>query len=208
MEKPILFNTEMVRAILDGRKTQTRRPCKKQPNGSADFCRYDQFGTAIFTDGACLYPHYRIGDELYVRETYGDRAWYAAIGKLREDRYYYAADGKKAGWKYKPSIHMPKEAARIFLRVTDVRVQRVQDITEQEAIAEGIENILVNLDIQVPMWLNYMYDPKKDNDPWQACAQDAVDSFLSLWDSVYKNRQLNPWVFAYTFERIEKLSSK
>ena len=115
--KPILFNTEMVRAILDGRKSCTRRVVKPQPTA-----RYG---------AQCIKPPYQSGDILYVRET-----WKRAL-----NGYYYYEDWQRDDiadiTKWKPSIHMPKEAARIWLKVTDVRVERLQDITEDGAKAEG-----------------------------------------------------------------------
>lgn len=124
--KPILFNTEMVRAILDGRKTCTRRTLKHpfivhpngyitKPRGNENLCPYDS-------------PYQR-GDILYVRETW----------KNAPNGYYYYENWQRDDiadvTKWKPSIHMPKEAARIWLKVTNVRVERLQDIT-----ADSIRN--------------------------------------------------------------------
>lgn len=141
--KPILFNTEMVRAILDGRKTCTRRICKDANectvpdmefynadkrtyavHNFADKEQMEQLSTAERTCPICT------GDILYVRETW----------KEAPKGYYYYEDWQKDDiadvTKWKPSIHMPKEAARIWLKVTDVRVERLQEITEVQAQAE------------------------------------------------------------------------
>lgn len=167
--KPILFNTEMVRAILDGRKTQTRRVVKPQPQSySFDGRVY------IFDEGELQKPSYQSGDILYVRET-----WCKVPGL---PPYVYKAscfDGITRKWH--PSIHMPKEAARIFLRVTDVRVERLQHITRDGAISEGCN------------------------------AAIPVLEFQGIWDSTIKLADLdrygwdaNPWVWVYTFERCGK----
>lgn len=144
--KPILFNTEMVRAILDGRKSCTRRICKDANEYTVpdmDFYNADrrtyavhnfvdkehmeQLSTAERTCPICT------GDILYVRETW----------KEAPKGYYYYEDWQKDDiadvTKWKPSIHMPKEAARIWLKVTDVRVERLQEITDEQAKREGIQ---------------------------------------------------------------------
>jgi len=143
--KPILFSTPMVQAILDGRKTMTRRVVKPQPvTPDLEFARNrDDVDAAKLTEyeakinanvklnmiesGAA--PH-KIGDILYVRET-----WFQHYDGSYDYRATTTFDTK--GWK--PSIFMPKTAARIFLRVTDVRVERLQDITDLDAIKEGCE---------------------------------------------------------------------
>lgn len=125
--KPILFNTQMVRAILDGRKTCTRRIVKPQPTA--------HYGVQ------CIKPPYQPGDILYVRETWSLR--------FDGEKYFYRADKNTSreekrlldynDVKWRPSIHMPKEAARIWLKVTNVRVERLQDISGEDLIKEGID---------------------------------------------------------------------
>lgn len=147
--KPILFNTEMVRAILDGRKNCTRRLVKtrrkdacgfyvtRKTDGSfAGIYEYDE-NESMFDNP--LEPPYQPGDILYVRETWSE--W--------TDGYLYKAwaspfpqPGKSKIMRWYPSIQMPREAARIWLKVTDVRVERLQEITESEAVKEGICNDL------------------------------------------------------------------
>jgi len=145
MEKPILFNTGMVQAILEGRKTSTRRIIKIPENFSYLMDEETSNGEMLISVESDLCPQcykyiyapYQPGDILYVRET-----WFKDI-----ERYVYRANyfetekfyrnGNEVKIKWHPSIHMPKSAARIFLRVTDVRVERVQDITEDGARAEG-----------------------------------------------------------------------
>lgn len=144
--KPILFNTEMVRAILDGRKTCTRRVIKHNTEAvlnSPYHMKHPEVEDAWLIRRLCRSP-YEPGDILYVRETWDCYPEY-------EDEnapaiYYYKADGDLRPEEYReickgwlPSIHMPKKAARIWLKVTDVRVERLQDITDDGAIKEGAE---------------------------------------------------------------------
>lgn len=200
--KPILFSTEMVRAILEGRKTVTRRVVKTKDIINAWDCEDD--GTPIAyideTTGGVYPPThpcpYRPGDILYVRETFFQD---------KEGSYHYKADdalvffekdiGHGLGWqsiKWRPSIHMPKEAARIFMRVTDVRVERLQDITEEQAEAEGL----------------YKGWQLTKTSSWAATAKQA---FMWVWDMTIKpvDRALygwaaNPWVWVIAFERISR----
>ena len=139
--KPILFNTEMVQAILDGRKTCTRRVVKTRRKDACGFYvtkRPDDSFTGIYEYDEDermfenqLIPPYKPGDILYVRETFIQAAartfWYKADDNLWMPK----------GLHWKPSIHMPKEAARIWLKVTNVRVERLQDMTDDDAEAEG-----------------------------------------------------------------------
>ena len=192
--KPILFNTEMVRAILDGRKTCTRRICKDANEYTVpdmDFYNADRRTYAVhnFSDKehteqlsiaerTCpICP----GDILYVRETFIQAAahtfWYKA-----DDNSWTSED-----LRWKPSIHMPKEAARIWLKVTDVRVERLQEITEVQAQAEGCNSGLLT----------------------GACT--ARGQFEDLWNTTIKKSDLdrygwaaNPWVWVIRFDRCEK----
>ena len=167
--KPILFNTEMVRAIFDGRKTVTRRVIKPQPEGINDII-YMCNGNWYISPDDCgqsetpVKPPYKPGDYLYVRETWrvlaahryeadarivyrsgGDdltiRFPFGNTDSINRDEYDRFIEKWYPNGNWHPSLHMPKEAARIFLRVTDVRVERVGDITEQEAHAEGFNSV-------------------------------------------------------------------
>ena len=166
---PILFNTDMVRAILDGRKTVTRRLIKLQSSG--DWC-------TVLGEIAPYQP----GDVLYVRETYMD---YAGLNMYKADCDKYRLESLKlAGFKWSPSIHMPKEAARIWLKVTNVRVERLQDITPDDATKEGTKETFPPL---------------------------ARDEFRDIWNSTLKKSDLDrygweasPWVWVIEFERCEK----
>lgn len=154
--KPILFNTDMVRATLDERKMVTRRVVKFMSGRNPNWTGYIKDGMVLYngTNEPCNKPcQYQPEDILYVRESVfqGVGHYLDVSGETKEfltDDFEYYADGKhkKGHWKDKyehvwmyrrPSIHMPKEAARIFLRVTDVQVERLQDITEEQACMEG-----------------------------------------------------------------------
>jgi hypothetical protein len=181
--KPILFNTEMVQAILGDRKTVTRRVIKPQPIAGI---RKSVFVPSGIEDGHGreIKLLYKVGDILYVRETFNN---------TETDTVLYAADKDfidfylfmESEIKWKPSIHMPKEAARIFLKVTDVRVERLQDITEEDAIAEGMSKTLVDGVVFI----------------------SAKGNFHVLWDSLNIKRgygwEDNPWVWVIEFERVE-----
>ena len=184
--KPILFNTEMVRAILDGRKTVTRLVVKTQPNGT-----FDKHWGGFYKDDEwiLLKEPYGPGDILYVRET-----WF----QFKHGGYAYRADSNEVsemmredlGYKWRPSIHMPREAARIWLRVTDVRVERLQEITGDGCAMEGI-----------PLYSG----PIGERENYYRSA------FCHVWDSTIKpaDRErygwaANPWVWAIRFERCEK----
>lgn len=187
-ERPILFNAEMVKAILDWRKTCTRRAIKfsngmtGRPIGKVGDSSNP---LGVMYPGGIKRPPYQLGDILYVRETWSE--W--------TDGYLYKAwtepfpqPGQFPGIKWKPSIHMPKAAARIWLKVTDVRVERLQNITEAGAINEGCID-----DIEY------------------AKGKSARNHFIGLWNSTIKKSDLdkygwsaNPWVWVIEFERCEK----
>ena len=227
--KPILFNTEMVRAILGGRKTCTRRVVKPQPDekhtyplgfvtDSTEKKEMGCFGFGINEYGGSIQyakPPYHPGDILYVRETVWQKiGYYLDIdGETKPSWYnefkYIATDEKpETGWNYswakRPSIHMPREAARIWLKVTDVRVERLQDITEDGCIAEGVypSNCRgCNATFGCDTCLDEEYE--------------EIDEFVELWNSTIKKSDVdrygweaNPWVFVYEFERCEKLKEE
>ncbi|EOY2410305.1 ASCH domain-containing protein [Yersinia enterocolitica] len=194
-EKPILFNAEMVNAILSGRKTQTRRIMGNQPAGQdleAVHVRHnDDFNFQWYGNlGESSYfpcPLGKPGDQLWVRECFSDLEDFDFFNPSVPDvipGYWYWADGNPewGNWtKPKPSIHMPRWASRINLMITGVRVERLQDISEQDAMAEGVS--------------------ANEHSP-------ARYVFGSLWQSIYgadnpKSWQANPWVWVIEFERME-----
>lgn len=220
MTKPILFNTEMVRAILDGRKTVTRRVVKPQPEfaqiyeykGETLYCGEERvwcFANHVAPDCFCecdwlkQFAPYRPGDILYVRETYGTYSTFNGHSYAYKGDYIDFENSEKAKKLVKrwiPSIHMPKEAARIFLRVTDVRVERLQEIDVDGSIAEGAWG---GGQPNLPFSFLYKEHPKA------SC--NAVASFAHIWDSTIKPSDLplygweaSPWVWVIEFERISK----
>lgn len=216
--KPILFNkqisTEMVRAILDGRKSCTRRLVKPQPDekhtfplgfvtDSTEKKEVGCFGFGINEYGGSIQyakPPYQPGDTLYVRETWMD---YAGLTMYKADCDIYRLDSLNfAGFVWHPSIHMPKGAARIWLKVTDVRVERLHDITPKGAESEGVGNLFYD---------DIGYGEKNygtEVDPEYGIAKEQ---FAWLWESTVKKSDLdrygwkaNPWVWVIEFERCEK----
>lgn len=206
MIKPILFNTEMVRAILDGSKTVTRRVVKPQPNDETFTDRGADYGILYDSDfNAVSNLGFGVGDILWVRETWGkhDCANEPCIMEEYHDCngcthvesglcYAYKASHEdcvsKDEIKWHPSIHMPKEAARIFLHVTGVRVERLQEIDKywKNYRAEGI----IGRGEVVP------------NSSW-------YKRFIHLWNSTVKDLgehgwDANPWVWVIEFERCER----
>ncbi len=231
-ERPILFSTDMVKAILEGRKTQTRRVVKPQPHKSC--VGYGASMSPLHwieklpVDMTALYPNSKpttingdsikcpygqVGDRLWVRETWLESP-NITDKLLREgadtwaECYYVAAETpqqieqlKEWGWKVKPSIFMPRWASRITLEITDIRVQRVQDISQQDAIAEGV------------IFMGGMAD-NWDEAPWCASLKNQEPmkypsaAYGRLWDSINAKRgygwDKNPWVWAISFKRVNK----
>lgn len=237
---PILFNTEMVRAIEEGRKSQTRRVIRDVKDGMEFIDISDQMAITAVDRNGMEYPKdvpgtyatfeyggepafpvfksaYEVGDILYVRETwnYGTvdsdykeysvpECWFEEEdwrndGKYKFEicRFWYKAnaedeeDMEKLGGRWRPSIHMPKEAARIWLKVTGIDCQRVQDISEEDAQAEGF----------------YKGWSRTDR---SSMALTAKQAFMWLWDTTTDPKDnsgkwlFNPWVWVYHFERCEK----
>jgi len=213
--KPILFNTEMVQAILDGRKTVTRRNIKNVTiieDDKLDEWRFEYYNNYDY--GSCsekyfinTFAPYQIDDILYVRETFAN-TW---TPDSEDIGFIYKADGvpkKFPYWgnakQYKdevwiPSIHMPKEAARIFLRVTDIRVEKLQDITDEQTLKEGIQIIGTGL-----------YAASEDSN-FKLQQIYPKTAFKYLWNSTIKKQDIgkydwnsNPYVWVIEFERCEK----
>lgn len=198
-EKPILFNTEMVRAILDGRKSCTRRIIKQDVDAmlNSPFHKgHPEVTDAQIINKLC-HASYQIGDILYVRETWSE--W--------DDGYVYKAwnkpfpqSGEFPAMKWHPSIHMPKAAARIWLRVANVKAERLQEITEDGAEAEGA------IDSR-----GFILSPDNEYNRMHT----AREHFTEIWNSTIKGSDLdrygwnaNPWVWVIEFERCEKLEKR
>jgi hypothetical protein len=184
----------MVRAILDGRKTQTRRRVKFEWCQSAD----DLMRQAAF-DPAYKCPHGVVGDRLWVRETWameGTDGTSPLPLQYRADR-----DDWLACAKWRPSIHMPRWASRITLEITAVRVERLQDITEEDAQKEGVESVLYR---EERFWRAYGHNPLPGGGELTA-TRDAKRSFQTLWSSINgpDSWASNPWVWVIEFRRVQ-----
>jgi hypothetical protein len=134
---------------------------------------------------------------------YEDNTPYWGLTRKKLDTEYWNWD--KLKWK--PSIFMPKDVCRIFLKITNVRVERLQDISEEESVLEGIENFWQDDSKTVNAYRNYLATKKElEKDSWAHVAEDAIDSFKSLWQSIngVDNWYENPYVWVYEFELIEK----
>lgn len=213
-ERPIIFNTEMVLAILEGRKTQTRRIIKPQPDLHKRRHRY----AYVVNDGVLEYgrapwrktdpnnflvekklrcPYGQTGDRLWVRETWKPTGifWDKRPSDTRcGARFAYKADYERlkrdALIKWRTPIHMPRWASRITLEIRNIKVERLQDITEEDARAEGVST-------------NPYY--MADGSPDEAMSIPAKGNFMMLWDSINAKRgfgwDLNPWVWVLDFKR-------
>ncbi|HCI6451245.1 TPA: hypothetical protein NPO88_000350 [Klebsiella quasipneumoniae subsp. similipneumoniae] len=205
-ERGMIFNGEMVRAILDGRKTQTRRPIKwKQTRFTEIGEREDgsKWPWSEDVEHACDFwhpcPFGAVGDRIWVRETWADAGASAPDLKLYRANYpehvpsiyENVPPAKEIRWT--PSIHMPRTASRILLEITDVRVERLNAISEEDARAEGIiDGGCLNCGEPEPCGC-------ANPDP------DATDAFAYLWQSIYGQESwtANPWVWVIEFERVE-----
>lgn len=212
-EKPILFSGEMVRAILEGRKTQTRRVVKPQPHKDANVCllrdgvlqTYEDRASGrrhIFEEGQGVKcPYGRPGDLLWVRETWATTEVWDNVKPsnlpIKGVPIWYCDDDFDE-YKKRPSIFMPRWASRITLRVTDVRVERIQDISEADAVAEGLESFTYNYGRNVSTARMYRVSGDEGGYP------TAREAFENLWDSINARRgygwDVNPWVWVVTFE--------
>ncbi len=221
-ERPILFSGPMVRAILEGRKTVTRRAMKVQPHDGA-MVTVEHFNTTVtdrhgnqdagpevfgawWSDGECSLtcPYGQPGDRLWVRETWGiemlagysEEGGYSSEYELRyraddSEREISVAAGEPDPWlklydsqrgEWRPSIHMPRAACRMVLEITDVRVERLQDISTEQIIAEGPSTTLREHDAEVEL-----------RKQWR-----------ELWESTGGDWDTNPWVWVVEFKRIEQ----
>ncbi|MFU2171914.1 hypothetical protein [Klebsiella grimontii] len=246
-ERGMIFNGEMVRALLDGRKTQTRRPIKwKQTRFTEIGEREDgsKWPWSEDAEHACDFwhpcPFGAVGDRIWVRETWGvashafsddglmidwvpDRPATAIHEMPFGNGYFsghaiYAADGDftwgdddgyedgRSCWK--PSIHMPKAASRILLEITNVRVERLNAISEEDAIAEGMQGVICPCCKGDSKYSTSQYDAETlavvDEIPCRACESNR-GKFFTLWDSIYGYGQhcIGEWVWVIEFKRVE-----
>ena len=194
-EHPIIFSGPMVRAILEDRKTQTRRVIKPQPEIVDKEPRYRKNTWALWSDKIPKYkgglivscPYGKPGDLLYVKETWRPIASSEQL-LYRADIYNVMAWDEFGKWH--PSIHMPRWASRITLEITDVRVERVQEISEENAIAEGMQGDIYGEDMGI--------SPRVDS-------HSVRINFMDLWDSINLKRgygwDVNPWVWVLGFKK-------
>lgn len=199
---PILFNTEMVRAILDGRKTVTRRLVKPQPTERL-ICGQNWEKLLV----AAAAP-YQPGDILYVRETWHKYKKRVGNGEGCYIAEFYGykssiANSEDANEPWKPSIHMPKEATRIWLKVKDVRVERLKDMTDKDALKEGAQGVKCD-----HAGLGAYGCTDCMNTGW---LEPPILEFMGIWNSTIKKSDIyrygwdaNPWVWVIEFERCEK----
>lgn len=217
--KPILFNTDMVKVILDGRKTCTRRLVKFLSGKNPKWTGYIKDGSMLYNgkNEPCIRTQpYQPGDILYVRET-----WCALpvneAGHMRgHSVYYYKADRdlRPEGWRgnWHPSIHMPKEAARIWLEVTNVRVERLQEMKPVNVIKEGVyPDCWDCLNTYGESGSQCCYGTEEQ------CSQcdEVMMEWEKLWNSTIKKSDLdrygwnaNPWVWVIEFERCKKTGAE
>lgn len=213
---PILFSTPMVVALINERKTMTRRIVKIQPtfnefniepHDSRGFVQKKQVGVnpdkfEVIQQWLC--PFGNIGDILWVRETYcfvslehahdllegvKDRNQIIYKASVHDDWMKYAKE--KYGYKWKPCIHMPKEACRLFVEITNIRIERLQEIGEQDAVKEGISN-------NVTKYYDYLRE--------DFITESAYHSFFTLWESINgaNSWENNPWVWVIEFKQVLK----
>lgn len=197
-ERPILFNGEMVRAILNGTKTQTRRVVKDTGLYAIDPIIHGEAVAARELERlATRCPFGQPGDRLWVRESHW---WFKdehnpVTGyfppKLTLDDVVFRADGDDKAKTWRPSIHMPRWASRITLEIVAVRVERLQSTSEADAKAEGVG-------CDSDGWFDYLM-------PSTQCCQSAKDSFATLWKSINGEESWdeNPWVWVVEFKRVE-----
>lgn len=217
-EKPIIFNSDMVRAILEGRKTQTRRVVKPQPvlvcnekheNGKLrSLSKYWEWkGRPVNESSFFACAKYQPGDLLWVCETWTPApsqfcrcpqgcepdpcdAWKAGEGcESIRSGVIYRADPQPAPRRWRPSLHMPKWAARIWLEVTGVRVERLQDISEEDAEAEGVQ-----------------VDETQRRHRTRLVEPTPCGYFRDLWNSIYGTAAWdeNPWVWVNEFKKVDE----
>lgn len=210
-ERPIIFSGPMIRAILEDRKTHTRRvvnwPIKTKSDGGKirlfprnDERNIDEINWLLQQRSSyplrkIITPYGQPGDRLWVRETFGiepERYVQPSLntpygGRFEEEVFYRADDPNLPGMKWKPSIHMPKKYARLWLEIIDIRVERVQDISEEDAGCEGVETAT----------------------PQEATGARYKPAFRDLWDSINGKKPSclwdeNPWVWVVEFKRVDE----
>ncbi|MBP6386376.1 MAG: hypothetical protein KA327_07100 [Pseudarcicella sp.] len=209
--RPMLFSTPMVKALLNGTKTQTRRICPVQPIdnrnwkhsilvettdkdekknvGKIHFCLLKNEFTIAESDDRFFKPVAKVGDIIWVRETYRDIE--QDFGNPRYE--YKATENINLIDKWKPSLFMQKDACRLWLKVVNVRIEKLHQITDEDARSEGVEYST-----------EFGYKLYSKNDFFSKHLS-ASDSYMSLWEKINGEGswKSNPWVFVYEFEVID-----
>ena len=229
-ERPILFNAEMVRAILSGRKTQTRRPLRPQPSEGwtphsyGDVHKLAKDGEFVMRNGApfslgwgvsdweggeAIKAPWEVGDLLWVKESFaktsGGGVLYRADARDNHGYRWHSVEigDPKKEVKWTPSIHMQRKFSRITLRVKRVWVERVQDISEEDAEAEGIDR---HCPYELCNGTGFLPQKHTASEPDHCHCSDLAFSeiFGRAWNSIYGNWAANPWVWCCEFERVAK----
>ncbi len=205
--KPILFSTPMVQAILRGEKTQTRRIIKIDKGEKIEFDNYETRKCFIVVGKdyvKSLKCPYKVGDILWVRETWHPKRHSFPIGLPFEYKATAKEDGNPTDEPWKPSIFMPKEACRIFLKLKNIRIERLNDISENDAIAEGIERWTEERMKSKPTHYKVYFQNCKPED-LISYTSDPIDSYETLWQKINgeKSWAENPFVWVYEFERTD-----
>ena len=220
---PILFSTPMIQAIIEGRKTMTRRVMKPQPypvkrhrKEIEEYFEWDaskKITDLPIQEWVSLCPYGKVGDILWVRETFVD-----VVDNDGKEVFIYKADDDFykdtiENWKgWQPSLFMPKAACRIFLKITDIRVERLNEIREEDAKKEGVEFTIADKEKfgcrAQGMKLYRNYERKDNSLTSYPCNgfENSIISFQTLWQSINgkESWDANPWVWVIVFERIEK----
>jgi hypothetical protein len=214
-ERPILFSTAMVQAILAGRKTVTRRVVKvnirQECEGNEPYCfsvfdkNWNQYCDSdemplTLADITNFHKYGKPGDALWVRETWAKYVTSDCAGGVTT-RYRYKADLKDECYQWKPSIHMPRAACRLRLKIVSIRVERLHDITEEDAVREGI-NPVRSFDSGAGISRRQLYENYLPHGYTEVL---PIDSFKSLWISIngHESWDQNPWVWRIEFEKIQ-----
>lgn len=217
-ERPILFSGSMVRALLDGSKRQTRRVCKPaqfyslstvvevpDPMERGQVYNGSHFGDE---DGEVQFacPYGGRGDRLWVRETFckiigQSGGWIETDFQATYTHGFRLGDSIGLKKRWTPSIHMPRDASRITLEITSVRVERLQDISEADAMAEGIVECPIPADDEGPRRIGYMVGP---DDGKSGLSVTPIHAYRDLWESINgaDSWGANPWVWVIDFRRV------
>ena len=215
--KSMIMGAENVRAILDGRKTRHSFPIKPQPPEGVTWVGWmldstarentKHIGSACWTEGIHYFyakPRYKVGEIVYVKETFTEYTAFSSLGGIDTWMLFKArGDILPGNAKWRSPLFMSEEDSRIHLEITDIKAQRVQDITEEEAMVEGIEK-----PIEERCMLAYRdYSIKEEDNEGYNWFSTAKDSYSSLWDSINAKKGLpwesNPWVWVVSFKVVQ-----